>query len=432
MEEGKIGANHLIIAGILTHLDYARADFLAMHLEQRMCFHIERHGKLPEQWAEYYEKVLVPLEITSDAIKEGQVIIYSREGRPIGDYSAFEKLMKLKYNVSVTCPDEWLEELKEMHERTAKLAIADNEANTFNEKVDAFLKQRQESLDKMNQILEQHKATVATAENADKEIQSIVAYLKPTTDACYALHHYPVPEEKNPEEEEKGESSNVDETSEDQQKTNEEEDKTSEEQPTEDAKPEEQPAEEPKPEEQPAEEAKPEEQPAEEQLAEEQQPKENNEEEEAKNEEAKEEEAPKQEEEEVGEPDPEAVELQAKLQEHFKLPELPVITQMIANGDKNGLQDFVTEVNQIFEEANEFVKAEKFRWKKFEQKILQINEKCTLASNMIKISIISAETMQIKAIENEIDKYENFVIENVDPEVLEAGAIKYAATFEFV
>lgn len=431
MEEGKIGANHLIIAGILTHIDYARADYLAMHLEQHLSFHIERHGKLPEQWQEYYEKVLVPLEITSDAIKEGQVTIYSREGRLIGDVSQFEKLMKTKYNVSVTCSNEWLEELKEMHERTAKLAIADKETNDFNEKVDAFLKQRQDSLEKMQSILEGHKETVATAEKADHEIQSIVAYLKPTTDACYALHHYPVPEEKSPEEEEKGESSNAEgneenagEQAEDAPKPTEEGEKAGEEQP---------PAEEPKPEEQPQEnpenaenqenpeEPKPDEQPK----------AENGEEEENKTEEPKPEEPPK-EEEEVGEPDPEAVELQTKLQEAFKLPELPVIQQMIAAGDKNGLQDFVTEVNQIFEDAVKLVKAERFKWKKFEQLILSINEKCTLASNMIKISIISAETMQIKAIETEIDKYENFVIEGVDENVLEAGAIRFAATYQFV
>ena len=462
MEEGKIGANHLIIAGYLTDLDYARADYLAMHLEQHMAFEIERHGKLPEQWDEYYNNVLVPLEITSDEIKNGKPIIYTREGRIVGDYQAFAKLMKLKYNVSVEAPESWLKEIEELHEQRAKMAIADAKAASFNEKVDAFLKQREEAMQKMNELLEGHRETVSKAEKTIEEIESLVTYLKPTTEALYNLHHYPVKEET--EEGAEGETSQTegDETTatetentettetdtdahddqsneqqgeQQQQEQEQQQQEQQEEHPEEkhEENPQEQEGEHQEGEEKPegAEEGEKKEGEGEGEEGENVEGEQHNPEEDGAEKNPEEEEKPK-EEEEVGEPDPEAVELQSKLQESYKLPELPIVKKAIEDGDKTGLSQFLEEFTNLFEESNKLVQEERFKWKKFEKLVLEMNEKATLAANMLKISIISAEQLQIKAIETELDKYDNFIIEDVDKDVLEAGAIKYAATYRFV
>ena len=63
--------------------------------------------------------------------------------------------------------------------------------------------------------------------------------------------------------------------------------------------------------------------------------------------------------------------------------------------------------------------------------MLDLKEKVTVMANMLKISILSGEDLQIKAIEEEIENYDNFIIKDVDEEVLEAAAIKFAATFQF-
>ena len=406
MEEGKIGCNHLIIAGILTNPDYAKADFLAMNLEQHMRFDIQRHGKLPEQWEEYYKTVLIPLGIDGDDVKSGKTIIYTREGRVVGNYEDFAKLMKVKYNVSVSSPDDWIKQILEMHIEKAKMAIIDAKESSFNEKVDAFLKQRQDSMNNMTSIIAERKKTIEKAEIAMKEIDSIVAYLKPTTDTLYALHHYPVKEEE-PEKEEGNEQA--------QDENNEEANED----------PETQKPEEP--------EQKEEEAPKEEEPKEEEQPPKIEEEDAAEKPKEEEEahEKPK-EEEEVGEPDPEAVELQSKLHESFKLPELEAVKKLIEEGDKNGLSEFVAEIEALFKDAVKLVGEEKFKWKKFEKIILQMNEKSVLASNMLKISVISSEQLKIKAVETELDKYDNFIIDGVDKDVIEAAAIKFAATFRFV
>ena len=466
MDEGNIGANHLIIAGYLTDLDYARADYLAMHLEQHMAFEIERHGKLPEQWEEYYNNVLVPLEITSEEIKNGKPIIYTREGRIVGDYNAFAKLMKLKYNVSVEAPESWLKEIEELHEQRAKMAIADSKAATFNEKVDAFLKQREEAMQKMNELLENHKETVSKTEKTIDEIESLVTFLKPTTEALYNLHHYPVKEEQ--EESAEGESNQTEgydttETEKDTDATetdteahegeHDEQTNESEEQQQQQEQNQEEQSQEQQQEEHTEEktEDKPEGQEGEQQPNEEKhegedgeegekhegeegenaEGEEHNPEEDSTEKNPEEEEKPK-EEEELGEPDPEAVELQTKLQESYKLPELSIVKQAIQDGDKTGLAQFLEEFTNLFEESNKLVQEERFKWKKFEKLVIEMNEKATLAANMLKISIISAEQLQIKAIETELDKYDNFIIEDVDKDVLEAGAIKYAATYRFV
>jgi hypothetical protein len=41
------------------------------------------------------------------------------------------------------------------------------------------------------------------------------------------------------------------------------------------------------------------------------------------------------------------------------------------------------------------------------------------------------EELQIKAIQTEINNFDDFIIPDVDAAVLEAAAIKYAATFHF-
>jgi hypothetical protein len=42
----KVGCNHLVIPGHLELTNYAKADFLAMYLEQYVQFVIDRQGRL--------------------------------------------------------------------------------------------------------------------------------------------------------------------------------------------------------------------------------------------------------------------------------------------------------------------------------------------------------------------------------------------------
>lgn len=46
--------NHLVIAGLLESTSYAKADFLAMHLEQHLRFTIDRQGRLKSEWNDDY------------------------------------------------------------------------------------------------------------------------------------------------------------------------------------------------------------------------------------------------------------------------------------------------------------------------------------------------------------------------------------------
>jgi hypothetical protein len=75
--------------------------------------------------------------------------------------------------------------------------------------------------------------------------------------------------------------------------------------------------------------------------------------------------------------------------------------------------------------------AERFRWKKVEKELLELKEKLKITGNMLTISVLSVEELQIKAIQIEIGNFDDFIIPDVDAQVLEAAAIKYAATFHF-
>ena len=113
----KIGCNHLIITGLLESQNYAKADFLAMNLEQHLNFTIDRQGKLQSQWDDHYKKVLVPLEITSPEIEKGETVVYTREGRLIGGLDEFKLWAKLKYNIEIEYDEARMEEISKVHVR---------------------------------------------------------------------------------------------------------------------------------------------------------------------------------------------------------------------------------------------------------------------------------------------------------------------------
>lgn len=399
----KVGCNHLIIAGLLESENYAKADFLSMHLEQHLQFTIERQGRLKSQWSEYYETQLVPLEITSDAIKDGETIVYTREGRAIGGFDEFKDWAKIKYNIDIDYPADRMKAISDVHVKRAQGAIDDANTASFDEKVNALLQNRETHIRKTQKELDAHKAVYATVTCAIKELEAFNTTIQPSLDVLYALHHYPVKEEV--EEEEKNEEKNDGEADPD---TEAEADAEAE----------------------PAAEEAPEEPVKEEEPQQEEAPQE--EEKEVGEEEEEKAEKPKEEEEEP-EPDAEAVEAQSKLQEELKWPALAKCHEAIEklkDGEVN-LTEFVEDIEARVAQCTQMIAAEKFRWKKTEAAMLELKEKVTVMANMLTISILSAEDLQIKAIEEEIDNYDNFVIKDVDEELLEAAAIKFAATFQF-
>lgn len=441
MKEGKIAANHIIITGDITKIEYAKADFLSMHLEQHLQFGIKREGKLPELWSEHYKSVLTPLEITSPDIERGETTVYTREGRLIGNFDDFVDLMKVKYNIAIDYPDDRMEAIKKFHIETAKAAIADAAAKTFDEKVEMLLMQRQETLSNLENMLNEHKRVVNNAETCISEIDSVITYLKPTIDALYKLHHYPVPEETpehEPHEEEEDGDAETTETENETGSTNDTNETETESKDTSDVKDDADNSESKTT--TSTEEKESQEQSGtetgtytesnvtenEEENKSEEQPDLHNAEEEEKGE------TETKEEEEAAEPDPEVVELHNSLKESFVLPGLPSCRSTMEDNDKFGLGEFLQDLEGFVAASNELIAQERFKWKLLETQIREFVEKSTLAKNMLVMSVISAETLQMKAIEAEMDNYDNFVIKDVDNDVLEAAAIKFAATFNFV
>jgi hypothetical protein len=78
------------------------------------------------------------------------------------------------------------------------------------------------------------------------------------------------------------------------------------------------------------------------------------------------------------------------------------------------------------------VAAEKFRWKAVEREMLQLQEAITVITNLLTITILSAEELRIKAVQAEISNWDDFLIPDEDPVVLEAAIVKFGATFKFV
>lgn len=412
----KIGCNHLILTGLLESPTYAKADFLAMNLEQHLNFTIDRQGKLKSQWDDHYKKVLVPLEITSPEIEKGETVVYTREGRLIGGFDEFKLWAKLKYNIDIDYDDARMEEISKVHVNRAETQIADNNTEEFDKKVDALLKDREERLNKMNKVLETHQMVCQTVQNAIDDLGNYAKVIQPHLDVLYALHKYPV---KEVHEEEEEQSSEVpDEEKENENDGEEGENENENEDGAENAE---------------AEVADDVQNNGENETQEnDQEDGENPEKDENQNEEEEKVEKPVEEEEE-GEPDPEALEAQAKMQETLKFPPLDLCKEAmekLKDADV-GIQDFIDQIKAKEKECSDLIKDEKFRWKKLEAEMLDLKEKLSITQNMLKITILSAEDLQIKAVQNEIDNYENFLIPNADKEVLDAAAIKFAATFDF-
>jgi hypothetical protein len=95
------------------------------------------------------------------------------------------------------------------------------------------------------------------------------------------------------------------------------------------------------------------------------------------------------------------------------------------------LKDFMDDLDETFGRCNKELSDERFRWKKLECEMLDLREKLGVATNAISISVLSAVELQIKAVQREYDRWESFLIPDVEEDVLKAAAIKYAATFAF-
>ncbi|OHS99779.1 hypothetical protein TRFO_33698 [Tritrichomonas foetus] len=266
----------------------------------------------------------------------------------------------------------------------------------------------------MNKILDTHKEVCANVNIAIEELNEYANIIQPHIDALYALHHYPVPEEHPEEEEQPSEQPN-----------NEEEEKEGEEKGENDGETETETETTNDETEKPSEIAQ-EEEP-------EISPEDGENEEKPPNEEEEEKQEKPVEEEEEPEPDPESLEVQAKIQETLKWPTLEKCAEICEKmkDAEIGLQEFVDQIKAKAEDCNVQIKEEKFRWKKLEVSMLELKEQLTVAVNMLKISVLSAEELQMKAVQTEIDNYDNFVIPNVEKEILDAAAIKFAATFQF-
>jgi outer membrane biosynthesis protein TonB len=411
----KVGCNHLVIAGLLESDDYAKADFLSMHLEQHLEFTIDRQGRLECEWADYYNSVLVPLEITSDAIQGGETVVYTREGRVIGTFEDYRAWSLAKYSVEITYDDERMKAISATHVKRAQGVIDDRVAGAFEAKVDELLANRDSHLKETRVVLDDHANVVAVVGAAMKELEIVVTLLAPYLEALYALHHYPVKEETPEDAEPSSEATEGDESAsgDDQERSKPADDDDSEPAP-------EPPAAKPKPEPEPA--PEPESEPDAEA------PKGEGEEEE------KAEKAPKpKEEEEEPEPDQEQLDVQARLQEGFKLPPFDAFQKAVETLEPKGvvLKEFLEDIQKRIETMTTMINAEKFRWKKLEKEMLEFDEKLKVTGTMLSISILSVEELQIKAIQAEIRSYDDFLIPEANEKVLEAAVIKYAATFHF-
>jgi len=386
MEEGKVGSNRIIIAGDITKLDFSRADYLGLHIEQYLKFSVERIGKLPEQWPDYYENVLVPLEITSESYKSGETVVFTREGRVIGGFEDFKKIASIKYGIEIDYPQDRIEDIRKTHIVKAQEMINQQQDEVFQEKVNALLEFRELNMKKLSETLMTHNSKKDKCTDSISEISSIHKYIQPLLDSLYSFHHYPTKES--------------DEQVTDSQPTDEDSSK---------------PAPDPTP-------------PADDES---QEPK-DEEEEENKEKDTPPPPPPKKEEEDEGEPDPEAIELQLKLKETFKLNDLPATLALFEFSNNSSIKEKLDSITNLFQSAKSIISDEKFRWKKLEQSLIQIKEQGMSIILLIEDSFIAETMANIKNIEAQIDLFDNFKIEGYEESVLEAASIKFCATFPFV
>jgi hypothetical protein len=139
--------NRLASVGVLESTSGAKADFIAMHPERHLCFTIDRRGRLKSEWDGCYQNVLVPLEITSGVIQNGETIVFTREGRVIGGLEAFERVAAGKYEVQIECDDDWIDDISRTHVNRAQEVIDDSDADALETKIGLVLKRRTDQPD---------------------------------------------------------------------------------------------------------------------------------------------------------------------------------------------------------------------------------------------------------------------------------------------
>lgn len=136
----------------------------------------------------------MPLEIASDAIQNGETVVFTREGRVIGGFEAFEQLAARKYEVQIEYDDDWMDDISRTHVNRAQEVIDDSDADAFEAKIDALLKRRANHLNRTCEALAEHTALMSAVSSAIQELQLLCAFLQPHLDPLCALHHYPPPE----------------------------------------------------------------------------------------------------------------------------------------------------------------------------------------------------------------------------------------------
>lgn len=420
----KCGCNHLVIAGILDDDDFSKADFLAMHLEQHLDYEIRRDGRLPEQWDYYYRTVLEPLQITSDTIKEGKLVVFTREGRLIGGFADLVDIVLKKYGVEIEYPPERIQFLKKASIEKAKNDVRNGADFEFNDKVDLFLKKRKANIQDREEQLLYHEIVLVISHQVNNQLDSLDEFLKPLTADLVELHHYPPP----PEEDESAVGAESGEPAEQAEATNSEEEENSDaktslqELPTKSST-------NVDPSTSTGEDSTTE--PGDEELA--NQPAEaqeapNPEEEEDQKEQV----SPEEEDFETQEAD--VLELAGKLQENFKLPPFGPFEEY---ADKlkeyeYDIHDILVPLKEDSEKIKGYVSAEKFRWKRLEKTVLRLVDNIKLVKGAISLSVEETENSEIKKLKAELFDLTEFIFPDEDPKVVEAASIKFCATFNFI
>ncbi|KAH0790176.1 hypothetical protein GPJ56_005912 [Histomonas meleagridis] len=398
----KVGCNHLVIAGLFESDDYPKAEFLSMHLEQHLNYTIERQGKLKSQWKDYYQNTLVPLEITSPEIESGKTIVFTREGRIIGGFEEYRKYALLKYGIDIEYDDKRMKAIQKELISKAQTKVDDQAQEVFDEKVDKFLKEREEKISEMQKSYAELESTCKENKKGIIEIDEFINTIQPYINKLQALHK---------------QSDKENEPSEDKTNQNNESDNHFQNTETENLSPTEEEPQNPDEENVSHTEETPQ------NVVEENLPNEpiQNVDEEVKKEEN--EQIPTEEEDEE-----EAIELQIQMQESLKFPPLTVCKEMLKTIENSEQYEIF---EKLINECDEQIKEEKFKWKMFEKKLLSMKDKIIEIKEMIKSEICEKYENKLKELEKEINNYDEFIIPNVDEDVLNAAALKYAATYQF-
>jgi hypothetical protein len=116
----------------------------------------------------------------------------------------------------------------------------------------------------------------------------------------------------------------------------------------------------------------------------------------------------------------------------LKFPPLVKFAEIIDSAKEGPTIDakgFLDAINANIARAAALVAAEKFRWKPLEEELLELKDRLQVTANMLTITFISAEELHIKVIRADIAKWDDFLIPDVEPDVLQASVVKLAAKF---